>query len=47
MSPEFYSLEFIIRMHVEARKAYVPIGVYFRIYCDRGFLDALANEENQ
>ena len=47
MKPYFYSLEFIIRMHMEERAARAEPGVYFRAYCDRGFLDALANEENQ
>jgi hypothetical protein len=47
MNPEFYSLETLILMHLEERLAGRTTPACFRPYCDRGFLDALANEENQ
>ncbi len=46
MNAEFYSLETLILMHLSERASWGGYGGT-REYCDRGFLDALATENNQ
>ncbi len=43
MKDYFYSLEMLVLMHIADRGSVVGT----REYCDRGFLDALATENNQ